>query len=83
MDGPANIGDHEYYPNIGFNTSADFHVYRVEWYPDHMTWIVDGNTVRTVNKADTYSASGNEYMYPMEVRSLFHSHKSILAAHTM
>lgn len=78
MYGPSNI-DHEYYPNIGFNTSADFHVYRVEWYPDHMTWIVDGKTVRTVNKADTYSStsSGSEYMYPMEVRSLFQLDSSI------
>lgn len=64
MYGPNNK-DHEYYPNLGFNTSADFHVYRVEWYPDHITWIVDGKTVRTLNKADTYS--GSEYLYPMEV----------------
>jgi Glycosyl hydrolases family 16 len=70
MNGPNNI-DHEYYPNIGFNTSADFHVYRVEWYPDHMTWIVDGKPVRTVNKADTYDGKLAEYIYPMEVWLLF------------
>ncbi|KAI9289843.1 concanavalin A-like lectin/glucanase domain-containing protein [Umbelopsis sp. AD052] len=67
MTGPNGV-DHEYYPNIGFNTSADFHVYRIEWYPDHLTWIVDGHVVRTLNKADTQS--GSDFNYPMDVSRL-------------
>jgi hypothetical protein len=29
-------------------TFSDWHTYRMEWFPDHITWFVDGNAIRTV-----------------------------------
>lgn len=31
--------------DLGFDASADFHVYCVEWTPERLTWFVDGNVV--------------------------------------
>jgi GR25 family glycosyltransferase involved in LPS biosynthesis len=31
--------------NLGFDATADFHSYAIDWRPDRMTWLVDGKIV--------------------------------------
>jgi beta-glucanase (GH16 family) len=42
------VGEHEAYIDLGFDASADFHTYSIEWLPDTITWYVDGSPVHTV-----------------------------------
>ncbi|CAG8595433.1 3335_t:CDS:2 [Paraglomus occultum] len=49
---------------LGADSTADFHIYTIEWLPDHISWIVDGNLVRTVNKADTLDPATGLYKFP-------------------
>lgn len=49
---------------IGADSTADYHIYTIEWLPDHISWIVDGNVVRTVNKQDTLDAATGLFKYP-------------------
>lgn len=51
-------------PVSGGNTFADWHEYEFDWTPDRLHWIVDGQTVRTLNKADTFNAKTNKFEYP-------------------
>lgn len=32
------------------NTFAEFHTYRMEWFPDHVSWFLDGTLIRTVTE---------------------------------
>ena len=41
------VGGHEAYINLGFDASAGFHEYSIEWMPDSIKWFVDGNWVHT------------------------------------
>lgn len=43
------VGEHEAYINLGFDASAAFHTYSIEWLPDEINWYVDGNLVHTEN----------------------------------
>jgi beta-glucanase (GH16 family) len=31
--------------DLGFDATADFHLYAIDWRPDRMTWLVDGKVV--------------------------------------
>lgn len=31
--------------DLGFDATLDFHTYSIEWYPDHISWFVDGSLV--------------------------------------
>ncbi|KAJ1976375.1 putative glycosidase CRH2 [Dimargaris xerosporica] len=50
--------------DVGGDTSQDFHFYEIYWEPNEIRWAIDGKTVRTLNKKDTYSESKKTYMYP-------------------
>ena len=41
------VGGHEYLYNLGFDASADFHVYGFDWQEGSITWYVDGKAVYT------------------------------------
>jgi beta-glucanase (GH16 family) len=41
------VGDHEYQIDLGFDSSADFHTYSIEWMPDTIRWYVDGSLAHT------------------------------------
>lgn len=41
----TGVGDHEFYFDLGFDGSADFHEYAFDWQPDSITWYVDGKAV--------------------------------------
>ncbi|KUI63424.1 putative glycosidase crf1 [Cytospora mali] len=45
----------------GFNTTAGFHTYSLDWTADKLTWSVDGTVVRTLLKAN---CDNNEHQYP-------------------
>lgn len=49
---------------VSSNTMDNFHTYTVDWQEDQINWIIDGQTVRTLNKQDTYNATSNTYAYP-------------------
>jgi len=55
--------------NNGANASVsdtfdNWHTYEVDWTTDHVQWIIDGNVVRTLNRASTWNATSNQYMFP-------------------
>ncbi|KAJ2334171.1 putative glycosidase CRH2, partial [Coemansia sp. RSA 2673] len=52
------------YFDIGSDTSADFHDYTINWTPDVISWIVDGKTLRTLNRKDTYDSASKVYKFP-------------------
>jgi len=43
---------------------ANMHDYEIDWQPDSITWSIDGNVVRTLNRDDTWNATANRYYYP-------------------
>jgi len=51
-------------PVSGGNTFLDYHIYEIDWQPDHLTWAVDGNIMRTLKKSDTFNKTDNKYHYP-------------------
>ncbi|KAM6503356.1 glycoside hydrolase family 16 protein [Amanita muscaria] len=40
------------------DTFSNYHDYSINWTPDTLTFLVDGNVVRTVKKSDTVDSSG-------------------------
>lgn len=46
------------------DTYANWHYYEIDWSEDKTDWIIDGNVVRTLNRADTWNATKNRYDYP-------------------
>lgn len=49
---------------VSSDTQANFHEYTLDWHEDHIDWIIDGNTMRTLKKSDTKNETTGEYMYP-------------------
>ncbi|GMM50071.1 hypothetical protein DASB73_010290 [Starmerella bacillaris] len=45
-------------------TNSDYHDYTIDWQEDKINWIIDGTTVRTLNKEDTKNSTTGEYMFP-------------------
>ncbi|KAF6233204.1 hypothetical protein HO173_008493 [Letharia columbiana] len=48
----------------GGDTFSAWHTYEVDWTPTSLTWSVDGNASRVLNKADTFNKTDNKYHYP-------------------
>src|SRR5579871_1218806 len=46
------------------DTSTTQHTYTIDWTPDSIKWSVDGNVLRTLNRADTWNATANRWFYP-------------------
>lgn len=44
------VGNHEYYHDLGFDASEEFHTYAFEWHPDKIVWFVDGVEVHSAAK---------------------------------
>lgn len=51
---PAGVAD----------TYANAHTYTIDWKPDAIQWIIDGNVVRTLNRQDTFNPQTNSYGFP-------------------
>lgn len=39
-------------------------IYEIDWKEDSITWTVNGNEVRSVQKSDTYNETSNTYSFP-------------------
>lgn len=48
--------------NVSSNTYQNYHNYTIDWQPDTLTFLIDGNEVRSVNKSDTLI--NGQYQYP-------------------
>jgi len=46
------------------NTESTVHTYTIDWTPDQLSWIVDGKTLRTKKRSDTWNATSNSWAYP-------------------
>lgn len=46
------------------STNESFHTYEFDWTPDKIDWIIDGQTVRTLNREDTFNSSSQQYEFP-------------------
>ncbi|PSS36956.1 hypothetical protein PHLCEN_2v1172 [Hermanssonia centrifuga] len=45
------------------DTFSNYHDYTLDWQPDSLTWLIDGNIVRTLQRSDTVDSNGVS-MYP-------------------
>jgi Glycosyl hydrolases family 16 len=65
MQMPANSTDtHSKNHSVDSDTFENFHTYEIDWKPDTLTWSIDGNTVRTLNRDDTWNDTANRFDYP-------------------
>lgn len=46
------------------DTRTTTHTYTVDWNPESITWSIDGKSMRTLNKADTWNSTTNAYAFP-------------------
>ena len=46
------------------DTFAEYHTYEIDWNPESITWSVDGDVMRTLNKKETFNKTDNQYHYP-------------------
>ncbi|CAG8981667.1 hypothetical protein HYALB_00006538 [Hymenoscyphus albidus] len=46
------------------DTFNNAHTYEIDWTPDKITWLVDGQVGRVLEKSKTWNATSNQYMYP-------------------
>lgn len=46
------------------DTFSNYHTYEIDWTPDQVTWLVDGQVGRTLKKSDTWNETTNQWMYP-------------------
>lgn len=46
------------------DTFANYHTYEIDWTPDTITWLVDGQVGRVKKRTDTWNATTNQWQYP-------------------
>jgi len=46
------------------DTFNNYHTYEIDWTPDTITWLVDGQVGRVKKRADTWNATSNQWMFP-------------------
>lgn len=46
------------------NTFENYHTYTIDWTEDSITWYVDGQVGRVLNRVDTYNATSGIYQFP-------------------
>ena len=52
-DGHNKMEDHEYEGNsVQHQKDGKWHEYEIEWTPDHISWAIDGDQVRKIDRAD-------------------------------
>ncbi|CAG8635971.1 276_t:CDS:2 [Ambispora leptoticha] len=54
---------HANHHNLSGDSSATYYNYGIEWMPDHITWYIDGNPVRTIKLEDTKASNGS-FLFP-------------------
>lgn len=59
------IPDYTHGANISLSdTYGNYHTYEIDWTPEKITWSVDGQVGRELNKEDTYNATSKRYDFP-------------------
>lgn len=48
----------------GSDTASSMHEYCIDWKTDSLTWSIDGNDMRTLNRKDTWNATSGRFDYP-------------------
>lgn len=46
------------------DTYQNFHTYEIDWTPDQVTWLLDGQVGRTKKRSDTWNATSNQWDFP-------------------
>ncbi|TEA14551.1 putative glycosidase crf2 [Colletotrichum sidae] len=46
------------------NTFANWHEYEIQWTPDEIKWLVDGQVGRTKKRADTWNSTAQQWDFP-------------------
>lgn len=46
------------------NTFSNWHYYQIDWDEDELSWLIDGETVRTLKREDTWNSTTERYDYP-------------------
>jgi Glycosyl hydrolases family 16 len=46
------------------DTYANWHEYQIQWTPDTITWLVDGQVGRVKKRSETWNATANQWAYP-------------------
>ncbi|KZF24450.1 glycoside hydrolase family 16 protein, partial [Xylona heveae TC161] len=50
--------------SVDSSTFDDYHTYEIDWTPDSITWSIDGQVGRTLDKNTTWNATANRYEFP-------------------
>ena len=50
--------------SVDSDTFNNYHTYEIDWTPESIKWSIDGEELRTVNKADTWNSTKNRFDYP-------------------
>lgn len=50
--------------SVSSNTFDNWHTYEIDWKPESITWSIDGQEIRTLQKASTFNSTTNQYNYP-------------------
>lgn len=59
------IPDYDNELNISLSdTFNNYHTYEIDWTPDSITWLVDGQVGRTKKRSDTWNATSNQWDFP-------------------
>lgn len=57
--------DYTHSRNVSLSdTFENFHTYEIDWTPESVTWSVDGQATRVLNRADTLNATTENYDFP-------------------
>lgn len=57
--------DYTHSRNVSLSdTFENYHTYELDWTEDSITWSIDGQVGRVLNKADTYNSTTDNYDYP-------------------
>ncbi|KAJ2724641.1 putative glycosidase CRH2 [Coemansia sp. Benny D115] len=46
------------------DTTSNYHTYAIQWTPDKIVWLVNGNAFRTVSRAETWDKASNTFKFP-------------------
>ncbi len=46
------------------DTFENYHTYEIDWTPDEINWLVDGQVGRTKKRSDTWNATANQWAFP-------------------
>lgn len=60
----CNADDNGMAATLQDDVHVNEHTYEIDWKPDTITWSINGNVVRTLNRADTWNDTSNMYNYP-------------------